>query len=62
LYGDVSGDPHMREVSQAEGEQLSTFLYEMLRAFRQAAEACGLSAAEVEDVLYQNGARLLGSG
>jgi hypothetical protein len=59
LYGDVSGDVHMREVNPAEGEQLSFFLYEMLWAFRQAAEACGLSAAEVEDVLYNNGSRLI---
>lgn len=60
LYGDVSGDPHMRDASQAEGEQISFFLYEMLLAFRRAAEACGLSAGEVEDVLYNNGARLIG--
>ena len=60
LYGDVSGDPHMRQASQVEGEQISFFLYEMLLAFRRAAEACGLSASEVEDVLYNNGARLIG--
>jgi uncharacterized protein len=59
LYGDVSGDPHMRQLSQPEGDQLSFFLYEMLLAFRRAAEACGLSATEVEDVLYKNGARLI---
>jgi len=61
LYGDISGDPHMRDVSQAEGEQLSFFLYEMLLAFRRAADACGLSTADVEDVLYNNGARLIRS-
>ena len=60
LYGDVTGDPHMRALSQAEGEQLSFFLYEMLLSFRRAAEACGLSAAEVEDVLNNNGAGLIG--
>lgn len=59
LYGDVSGDAHMREVSQREGEQISFFLYEMLWAFRRAAEACGLSTADVEDVLYTNGSRLI---
>ncbi|OIO93232.1 MAG: hypothetical protein AUK03_08520 [Anaerolineae bacterium CG2_30_64_16] len=59
LYGDVSDDPHMREVSQADGEQLSFFLYEELFAFRQAAEAAGLTPADVEDVLYGNAARLL---
>jgi uncharacterized protein len=60
LYGDISGDPHMRDASQAEGEQISFFLYEMLLAFRRAAEACALTAGDVEDVLYNNGARLIG--
>lgn len=59
LYGDVSGDAHMREVSPLEGEQLSFFLYEMLLAFRQAAEVCNLGAGDVEDVLYNNGERLI---
>lgn len=60
LYGDVSGDPHMREVSSLEGEKLSFFLYESLYAFRQAVETCGLSATDVKDVLFNNGARLVG--
>ncbi len=59
LYGDVSGDPHMREVSPLDSEKLSFFLYEALLAFRQAAEMCDLSAAEVQDVLYNNGACLI---
>ncbi len=59
LYGDISDDPHMRNVSPAEGEQLSFFLYEMLLAFRRAAEAVGLSPADVADVLCNNGARLI---
>lgn len=59
LYGDVSDDPHMREVSAAEGQELSFFLYEELYAFRQAAEAVGLSASDVADVFYGNAARLL---
>lgn len=60
LYGDVSDDPHMREVGPDEAAQLSFFLYEELAAFRQAAEAVGLSRAEVADVFYGNAARLLG--
>ncbi len=60
LYGDISDDPHMRAVSPAEAQQLSFFLYEELFAFRQAAEAVGLSAADVADVFYGNAARLLG--
>lgn len=60
LYGDVSGDPHMREVGADEGAKLSFFLYEELGAFRQAAEAVALTHSEVEDAFYNNAARLLG--
>jgi uncharacterized protein len=59
LYGDVSDDPHMREVSEEEGAQLSFFMYEELLAFRQAAEAVGLSAEDIADVMYNNAARLI---
>jgi predicted TIM-barrel fold metal-dependent hydrolase len=59
LYGDVSDDPHMREVSDEEGSRLSFFMYEELLAFRQAAEAVGLSAQDIEDVMYNNAARLI---
>jgi predicted TIM-barrel fold metal-dependent hydrolase len=59
LYGDVSDDPHMREVSEEEGQKLSFFMYEELLAFRQAAEAVGLSAGDIADVMYNNAARLV---
>jgi uncharacterized protein len=59
LYGDVSDDPSMREVSEEEGRRLSFFLYEELWAFRQAADAVGLTPTEVEDVFYNNAARVL---
>jgi predicted TIM-barrel fold metal-dependent hydrolase len=59
LYGDVSDDPHMREVSDEEGSRLSFFMYEELLAFRQAAEAVGLSAEDIADVMYNNAARLI---
>jgi predicted TIM-barrel fold metal-dependent hydrolase len=61
LYGDVSDDPNMREVTKQEGEQLSYFLYEELWAFRRAAEAVGLSIGDVEDVCYNNAVRALAS-
>lgn len=59
LYGDVSDDPHMRETSEEEGSKLSFFMYEELLAFREAAGATGLSAADIEDVMYNNAARLI---
>ena len=59
LYGDLSDDPHMRQVSDEAGAQLSFFMYEELLAFRQAAAAVGLSAGDVADVMYNNAARLI---
>jgi hypothetical protein len=60
LYGDVSDDSHMREVSAEEGRRLSVFMYEELLAFRQAAQAVGLNAEDLADVFYHNAARLIG--
>jgi predicted TIM-barrel fold metal-dependent hydrolase len=60
LYGDVSGDKHMREVEGEQAGTLSFFLYEEIDAFRRAAQATGLTSADVEDVFYGNAARLIG--
>ncbi len=59
LYGDLSQDPHMREVSPAEAERLSFFLYEEILAFRRAAEIANLAAGEIEDVFNNNARRLI---
>ncbi len=59
LYGDVAADPHLREVDGAEAERITFFLYEEIDAFRRAAEAKGLTRADVEDVFYGNSRRLL---
>ncbi len=59
LYGDVSGDKNMREVSPDEGSRLTFFMYEQLLAFKQAAVRAGLSKADIEDVFYHNADRLL---
>ncbi len=61
LYGDVSDDKHMREVEGTPAEALSFFLYEEIGAFRRAAEARGLTPADVEDVFHGNAARLIDS-
>jgi hypothetical protein len=58
LYGDVSGDPHLREVSPEEGRRLSFFMYEELWAFRQAAEEVGLTPGDLEAVFYDNAVEL----
>jgi predicted TIM-barrel fold metal-dependent hydrolase len=59
LYGDVSGDPNMGEVTPEEGRRLTFFLYEELLAFKQAATAAGLSRQEVAAVFHDNAAALL---
>jgi len=61
LYGDVSADPHMREVSGVEAAEMTFFMYEEIDAFRRAAERTGLSTSDVADVFYGNAARLLRS-
>ena len=58
-YGDVSGDVHMREVSGAEAEKLTFFLYEEIDAFRRVADAVGLTHDQVEKVFYSNAKTLL---
>ena len=59
LYGDPSLDPHLREVSPAEGEKLTYFMYEEILAFKKAAQNVGLSAADVERVFYGNAKELI---
>lgn len=60
LYGDVSGDSHMREAEGAEAEQLTFFLYEEIIAFRQAAITTKLSGKDIEDIFFNNAMRILG--
>jgi predicted TIM-barrel fold metal-dependent hydrolase len=59
LYGDVSEDPHMREVDGPEAETLSLFLYEQIHAFRRAAERTALTSPDIEDVFYYNAERII---
>ena len=57
LYGDVSGDVHMRET---ENEELTCFLYEELRAFKRAAQNLKLTKEDINDVFYTNASKLYG--
>lgn len=59
LYGDVSGDKNMREVTGKEAEKLSFFLYEEISAFCRAAEKTGLTKRDIQKVFYSNAAALL---
>lgn len=59
MYGDVSGDKHMREISADEAGRLTFFLYEEIDAFRRAAESNNLSVADIEDVFHNNAAEMI---
>lgn len=59
IYGDLGGDPHMREVSPEEGEKITFFAYEELLAFKRVAGKLGLSRSDVEDIMYNNAHNLI---
>lgn len=59
LYGDVSGDKHMREIEGPEAEKLTYFMYEEIEAMRLAARAEGLTRSNVEDMFYNNAERII---
>jgi uncharacterized protein len=61
IYGDLSGDPHMREVNREDGENLSFFLYESINALRVGADELGLTAEQISDVFFNNANRILES-
>jgi len=59
LYGDVSGDPHLREVDGKDADLLTFFMYEEIEAFRRAAMNTGLTKNDIEAVFYGNAAAVL---
>jgi small GTP-binding protein len=54
-YGDVSNDPHMKESDE---ENISTFVYEELLAFKRAATAVGYTREDIEKIMYKNAEKL----
>ena len=54
-YGDVSNDPHMKESDE---ENISTFVYEELLAFKRAANAVGFTREDIEKLMYKNAEKL----
>ena len=61
LYGDVSGDKNMREVSEEESKHFTFFMYEEIDAFRIASETVNLCKDAFDDVFYNNAVRLFDS-
>lgn len=61
MYGDVSGDSHMREVEGDEADSLTFFMYEEIEAFRAAASVEGLSKSDIENIFYGNSRSIIDS-
>ena len=59
LYGDISDDPHMKEVTKEEGEKLTFFMYEELLAFKRACNNIGLGKSDIEDAFYNNSYKVI---
>jgi len=59
LYGDESGDKHMREVEGPAAENLTFFMYEEIEAMRLAAAAEGLTTADINDMFCNNAVRII---
>jgi len=59
LYGDVSGDKNMREVSGDEADKITFFLYEEIDAFRRAANVTGITKSDIEDIFCNNASHLI---
>ncbi|MCL1854676.1 MAG: amidohydrolase [Clostridia bacterium] len=60
LYGDLTGESHMREAEGEDAESLTFFMYEEVDAFRRAVEKTGLSKEDIADIFYRNAERTLG--
>ncbi len=56
LYGNVSGEPHMRETDETD---VTLMYYEQIRAMKRVAEDLKLSKEDVENIFYGNAKRLL---
>lgn len=56
LYGDVDGEPHMR---QSDEKEITLMMYEQLKAFKRVAQEMKLSDSDVEAVMRTNAERLI---
>ena len=56
--GDVSSDPHMREIAGTEAEKITFFIYEEILACKRACERLRLTKTDVEKMFYHNSAKL----
>lgn len=59
LYHDPYGDPHLREVSEEEGKEITFFAYEELLSLKRVCEKLKLTRRDVEDIMYNNAKNLI---
>lgn len=59
LYGDVAGEPHLRE---SEEQNTTNMLYEQCLAFKRSAKDLKFSDRDVEDIFYNNATSVFGVG
>lgn len=59
LYGDVEGEPHMRETDETD---ITMMIYEQIRALKRCAKELRLSDKDVEDIMYTNSKNLIYGG
>ena len=58
--GDVSSDPHMREIAYPEADKISFFIYEEILSCKNACQRLGLGKQDVEDIFCNNSAKIFG--
>lgn len=56
--GDVSSDPHMREIPFPEAEKISFFIYEEILSCKNACKTLGLGKEEIQKIFYSNSAKI----
>ncbi len=58
--GDVSSDPHMREIDYPEADKITFFIYEEILSCKRACETLGLGKDAVQKIFYDNSAKIFG--
>ena len=58
--GDVSKDPHMREIEYPEAEKITFFIYEQIASCKKAAKELGLNKKDIQNIFYNTSARIFG--
>lgn len=57
LYGNVEGEPHMRETDE---KDVTLMIYEQLLALKRVAAELKLTDSQIEDIMFNNSKRIIG--